>query len=99
MTTTTKKKHGGERLVYNRVQTVIQFGIVIELYYLCNVVREDTVSFEFGFSSPCLRRHKELLNDFLSDQIAYKILDEEADLNILKVAEKKVSYLKTIRNG
>lgn len=42
---------------------------------------------------------KELLNDFLSDQIAYKILDEEADLNILKVAEKKVSYLKTIRNG
>jgi len=42
---------------------------------------------------------KELLNDFLSDQIAYKILDEEADLNILKVAEKKVSYLKTKRNG
>lgn len=42
---------------------------------------------------------KELLNEFLSDQIAYKILDEEADLNILKVAEKKVSYLKTIRNG
>lgn len=42
---------------------------------------------------------KELQNEFLSDQIAYKILDEEADLNILKVAEKKVSYLKTIRNG
>lgn len=42
---------------------------------------------------------RELLNEFLSDQIAYKILDEEADLNILKVAEKKVSYLKTIRNG
>lgn len=42
---------------------------------------------------------KELQNEFLSDQIAYKILDEEADLNILKVAEKKVTYLKTIRNG
>ena len=42
---------------------------------------------------------KELQNDFLSDQIAYKILDEEADLAILKVAEKKVSYLKTKRNG
>ncbi len=42
---------------------------------------------------------KELHNEFLSDQIAYKILNEEADLNILKVAEKKVSYLKTIRNG
>lgn len=42
---------------------------------------------------------KELLSEFLSDQIAYKILDEGADLNILKVAEEKVSYLKTLRNG
>jgi transcriptional regulator with XRE-family HTH domain len=42
---------------------------------------------------------KELQNEFLSDQIAYKILDEEADLNILKVAEKKVYYLKHLRNG
>lgn len=42
---------------------------------------------------------KELQNEFLSDQIAYKILDEEADLNILKVAEEKVSYLKTKRNA
>jgi transcriptional regulator with XRE-family HTH domain len=36
-----------------------------------------------------------LRDEFLSDQIAYKILDEDAGLNILKVAEKKVSYLKT----
>lgn len=42
---------------------------------------------------------KELQNEFLSDQIAYKILDEEADFEILKVAEKKLSYLKTLRNG
>lgn len=41
---------------------------------------------------------KELQNDFLSDQIAYKIIDEEADLSILKVAEEKVKYLKTIQN-
>lgn len=41
---------------------------------------------------------KELLSELLSDQIAYKILDEEVDLTILKVAEKKVSYLKTLRN-
>jgi hypothetical protein len=40
-----------------------------------------------------------LQNDFLSDQIAYKILDEEADLSILKVAEEKVKYLKTVHNG
>ncbi|MBP7731031.1 MAG: helix-turn-helix transcriptional regulator [Bacteroidales bacterium] len=35
---------------------------------------------------------KELFNEFLSDQIAYKILDEEADLNVLKVAERKIKY-------
>jgi transcriptional regulator with XRE-family HTH domain len=38
---------------------------------------------------------KKLQNDFLSDVIAYKILDEEADLSILKVAEEKVNYLKS----
>ncbi len=38
---------------------------------------------------------KELQNDFLSDVIAYKILDEEADLSILKVAEEKLKYLKS----
>lgn len=42
---------------------------------------------------------KELLNNFLSDQIAYKILDEEADLSILKVAEEKVKYLKGVNDG
>jgi transcriptional regulator with XRE-family HTH domain len=36
---------------------------------------------------------------FLSDQIALKILEEEADISILKVAEEKVMYLKTIQNG
>lgn len=42
---------------------------------------------------------KELQNDFLSDQIAYIILDEEADLRILKVAEEKVKFLKSVHNG
>ena len=40
---------------------------------------------------------KKLLNEYLSDQIAYKILDEQADLNILKVAENKITYLKSIK--
>jgi HTH-type transcriptional regulator, competence development regulator len=35
----------------------------------------------------------ELFQELLSDQIAYKILDENADLRILKVAEEKVKYL------
>ena len=40
-----------------------------------------------------------LFEEFLSDQIAYKIMDEEADIEILKVAEEKVKYLKTVNNG
>jgi transcriptional regulator with XRE-family HTH domain len=39
--------------------------------------------------------HKSLFKEFLSDRIAYQILDEEADIDILKVAEQKVTYLKT----
>lgn len=38
---------------------------------------------------------REMLKEYLSDQIAYRILEEEADLDTLKVAEKKVQYLKT----
>ena len=38
---------------------------------------------------------KLLITELLSDQIAYKILDEDADLNILRVAEQKVEYLKS----
>jgi transcriptional regulator with XRE-family HTH domain len=41
----------------------------------------------------------ELQNDYLSDVIAHKILEEKADLSILKVAEEKVKYLKTVQNG
>lgn len=36
----------------------------------------------------------ELVKEYLSDLFAYKILEEEADLETLKVAEKKVEYLK-----
>jgi len=38
---------------------------------------------------------KEMLKEYLSDQIAYKILEEGADIDTLKVAERKVQYLKT----
>lgn len=41
---------------------------------------------------------KELLEEYLSDQIAYKILEEDADLHILRVAEEKVTYLKMRKN-
>lgn len=38
---------------------------------------------------------KDLIKEFISDQIAYKIIEEEADIDTLKIAEKKVQYLKT----
>lgn len=40
---------------------------------------------------------KALQSEFLSDFIAYKILDEDADINILKVAESKVLYFKNMQ--
>lgn len=36
----------------------------------------------------------ELVKEFLSDLFAYKILEEEADIETLKVAEEKVEFLK-----
>ncbi|TKB95553.1 helix-turn-helix domain-containing protein [Pedobacter cryophilus] len=39
--------------------------------------------------------NNELLREFLSDQIAYKMLDEYDGLEILKVAEEKILYLKS----
>ena len=42
---------------------------------------------------------KKMLNEFFSDYIAYKIIEEDIDINILKVAEKKVEYLRHKCNG
>ena len=41
----------------------------------------------------------ELETEILSDKIAYQILYEEADVNVLKVAETKVEYLKKQDNN
>ena len=41
---------------------------------------------------------KEMLIIFLSDQIVYEIKDEDLAKEALKVAEKKIEYLKT-KNG
>lgn len=38
---------------------------------------------------------KLLLKEFLSDQFAYKIIEEEADLDTLKIAEAKVTFYKS----
>ena len=42
---------------------------------------------------------RQLVTSWLSDKIAYSILDEENAEEALKVAEEKVKYLKTMQNG
>jgi transcriptional regulator with XRE-family HTH domain len=42
---------------------------------------------------------QELMIQFISDKIAYEISDEDFASRALKVAEKKVKYLKSTRNG
>jgi len=37
---------------------------------------------------------KQLIKEMLSDQFAYKIIEEEADLDTLKATEEKIKYLK-----
>lgn len=41
----------------------------------------------------------ELLIQYLSEKIAYELLDEDVASKALKVAEQKVVYLKTVKNG
>lgn len=41
------------------------------------------------------QNEQDLFERFLSDLIAYKIIDENADIKVLKVAEQKVEYLKS----
>jgi len=38
---------------------------------------------------------EELVNEALTDKLAYHVLHEEADSKLLRVAEEKVKYIKT----
>ncbi|MDD5571896.1 MAG: helix-turn-helix transcriptional regulator [Bacteroidales bacterium] len=40
---------------------------------------------------------KFLLREYLSDQIAYRIIEENAEIETLKVAEKKIIYFKSLK--
>lgn len=42
---------------------------------------------------------KELHINFISDKVAYELLDEESSIDILKVAEEKIEYLKSKRKS
>ena len=48
-----------------------------------------------GIANIFNQNKQDLMQRFLSDQIAYKIIDEDADINVLKVAEQKIEYLKS----
>jgi transcriptional regulator with XRE-family HTH domain len=61
--------------------------------------RQPTKEIIAGIAKIFKQDLKTLLNEYLSDQIAYKIINENADIDILKVAEKKVEYLKKKNNG
>jgi len=41
---------------------------------------------------------KEIKREFLCNQIAYMIFEDEGDAEILKVVEEKLEYLKSVRN-
>jgi DNA (cytosine-5)-methyltransferase 1 len=43
-------------------------------------------------------KEKDLRNDLLSDKIAYQVLEANADVSVLKVAEDKVSYFQAIQD-
>jgi transcriptional regulator with XRE-family HTH domain len=56
--------------------------------------RQPTKNIIAGIAKIFKQDLKKLSDEYLSDQIAYKIINEDADVAILKVAEKKVEYLK-----
>ena len=73
-----------------------------EIIDIVHEVLPDQLSVELlAMENECIEccSKLEVTKSYINDQIAYKILDEDADLNILKVAEDKVKYLKTVSNG
>jgi len=62
--------------------------------------RKPTKAFIDKFSRLFKVNDKDLTITFLSDTVAYQVLDEEDyATEVLKVAEKKVKYLKTQKNS
>ncbi|MEI7452580.1 MAG: helix-turn-helix transcriptional regulator [Candidatus Falkowbacteria bacterium] len=62
--------------------------------------RKPTKAFIKKFAKLFKVNDKDLTIAFLSDTVAYQVLDEEDYASeVLKVAEKKVKYLKTQKNS
>lgn len=41
---------------------------------------------------------KPLLDSYLSDKVAYEIMEEDCTKDILKVAEERIKYYKTVKH-
>lgn len=83
------------REVKNLTLKSVSDNLKIDTSLLAKIERnERAVSKELikKLSSFFLCDEKLLTNIYLSDFIANKILDEEADLSILKIVERKVKY-------
>lgn len=61
--------------------------------------RQPTKNIISGIAKIFKQDERQLHKEYISDQIAYKIIDEGADIDTLKVAEQKVKYLKNKNNG
>ncbi|OFY99548.1 MAG: hypothetical protein A2491_07055 [Bacteroidetes bacterium RIFOXYC12_FULL_35_7] len=59
--------------------------------------RQPSKDVIFGIAKIFKQDKKNLLQEYLSDQIAYKIIEENAEIATLKVAEKKVTYFKSLK--
>lgn len=59
--------------------------------------RQPSKDIIFGIAKIFKQDKKNLFQEYLSDQIAYKIIEENAEIVTLKVAEKKVTYFKSLK--
>lgn len=72
-------------------------SIGIDISLLAKIERSErkpTKDFIRKISSLFVLDENHLKIEYLSDQIAYKILEENADITVLKIAESKIEYLK-----
>jgi len=56
--------------------------------------RQPTKDIISGIAKIFKQDEKQLNKEYISDQIAYKIVEGETDIDALKIAEMKVKYLK-----
>ena len=103
MTTIKKTKSFGEHLRYLREVAGLTLKFVseqisIDTSLLAKIERNErqATKEQIKLVAKFFNYNEQLLiEENLSDQLAYKIIEADADREILKVAEQKIEYLKT----